>query len=239
MVIKIDIREKRTIVCNQLEKMNVQIEYLTLPVGDYIINDLCIERKDINDYVSSLLSGRLHEQLYNMSYNFPMSFIIVEGNINEVLFRGRIKRQQLLSSLAGTALKRSPNGERGIINIISLSSPYDTALFLYYLHEKVSNNDFYRIPKLIKKQYSTDERKLLVLMSLPNVGLERAKNILSHFKSIRNVFNASIEDLSSVPGIGNKIAKEIYELINSTTQLSLNSTNSIDNNDYSGGEMNG
>lgn len=38
----------------------------TLSIGDYILSpDICIERKEGNDLITSLLSGRLYNQVWN------------------------------------------------------------------------------------------------------------------------------------------------------------------------------
>jgi len=73
MIIKIDTRE-----CALLQQINNQISFVpifksievkteTLPIGDIIINDgtedkLIIERKTINDLLSSIKDGRYEEQ---------------------------------------------------------------------------------------------------------------------------------------------------------------------------------
>ncbi|MEM4534993.1 MAG: helix-hairpin-helix domain-containing protein [Desulfurococcaceae archaeon] len=220
MTVLVDVREKGSIVPRQLEKLGTPIEYVTLEVGDYLIGDLCCERKDVSDYVGSLISGRLNEQLYNMSYNYPISILIVEGFVDEVLVFRKLKRQQYISSLAGAVLKRAPEGNSGVVNVICLSTPFDTALFIHYLHEKVVNQDLFRIPKVaVKRKASLEERQLTVLMSLPGIGEERARALLKRFKTLKNVINASFDELLSVPGIGEKTAKEILKVVNSEAEV--------------------
>lgn len=208
-LIIVDHREKRSIVPRQLEKLGVDLKYENLTIGDYLVdNKVCVERKEINDYVSSLTSGHLHTQLYNMSTNFEVSFLIVEGIISEALMWRRIKRHQYISSLAGAAIKRSPNGKQGIIQIIPLETPFDTALFLKSLQEKIQNNEP-RLPKMERVKWGTKDKLIFVASSIPNVGESRAELLLNHFKTLRNLANASWREIARIRGLGEKIAKSV------------------------------
>jgi ERCC4-type nuclease len=44
------------------------------------------------------------------------------------------------------------------------------------------------------------------------VNTRRAKNILQEFKTLQNVFNSDIPDLTKVENIGKKIAHDIYKI---------------------------
>lgn len=52
------------------------------------------------------------------------------------------------------------------------------------------------------------------LDSVPGVGEKRRRLLLAHFKSLKKIKSASIEELSSVKGIDAKTAKSIYEYFN-------------------------
>jgi Fanconi anemia group M protein len=52
------------------------------------------------------------------------------------------------------------------------------------------------------------------IITFPGVGNEKAERLITHFGSIRGVCNASIEELKQVYGVGNKLAKKIYNLSN-------------------------
>ena len=49
-----------------------------------------------------------------------------------------------------------------------------------------------------------------ILDAIPDIGLERRKMLLKHFGSVRQVQNASLEDLQKVSGIGKELAEKIY-----------------------------
>jgi Fanconi anemia group M protein len=56
---------------------------------------------------------------------------------------------------------------------------------------------------------------------LPNVGLNLAKELLKHFKSVKNVVNASEEELKKVDGVGDKKAKAIKDATENEYQGNL------------------
>ena len=48
---------------------------------------------------------------------------------------------------------------------------------------------------------------------IPGIGKKRKNKLLEHFKSIEEIQNASIDEISKVPGIGKKIAKTIQTIL--------------------------
>ena len=58
-------------------------------------------------------------------------------------------------------------------------------------------------------------KQLYLLQGLPQVGPMLAKRLIKHFRSVANVMNASIKELSEVEGIGEISAKRIREVLNS------------------------
>lgn len=213
-MIYVDVREKRSLVPYELKKLGVKIAYLELEVGDYVVGDVGVERKEINDFVSSLVSGRLDNELYNLSYNFDLSYLIVEGYISEALLYRKIKRWAYISKLVGCSLKKAPEGRKGQIITVNLESPFDTALFLKALDEKLTRGEVFRLPSLKKASLGDEERALAILMALPGVGEKRARLLLERFGSVRRVFEASLEELVSIKGLGKSGAEAIFNLVN-------------------------
>ncbi len=60
----VDMREFRSDLPPMLHQRGIDIEPVTLEVGDYLLSDdLCIERKSLSDLIGSLNSGRLYTQV--------------------------------------------------------------------------------------------------------------------------------------------------------------------------------
>jgi len=64
---------------------NLGIEFVKerLRVGDYVYNNLLIERKTIDDFANSILDKRLETQVEKMKQSKKLCFIIVIGSIKD------------------------------------------------------------------------------------------------------------------------------------------------------------
>jgi ERCC4-type nuclease len=58
-----------------------------------------------------------------------------------------------------------------------------------------------------------EEKQEYLVSSLPDVSMVRAKALLKHFKSPKNIFNAKEEELTDVKGIGKKISERIKKVL--------------------------
>ena len=65
-----------------------------------------------------------------------------------------------------------------------------------------------------KTQMSLKERQQFIIEGLPNVSAVIAKRLLSHFGSVKDIANATEEELLEVKGVGKNIAADIIKLLN-------------------------
>jgi len=213
-----DNRENRCIVPKQLEALHVPIEWATLEMGDYVIMgkvNIVVERKEAKDYIDSLHHERLNNQLYRMSCNYPFTVLIVEGWLSKAARDAQMTRKQLYGSMAGTVLKRSPDGEQGATSIVFTDNEYDTALLLERMRYRVrKKGGLIRLPRIESDRADTIDRAVIVLAGLPFVREKRARAILSHpnLNTLEKVFAADVNTLLDVKGVGKKIAQGIVEL---------------------------
>ena len=68
-------------------------------------------------------------------------------------------------------------------------------------------------PHADRKPMTLKEQQEYLVSSLPTVGPNLAKELLKELKSVKNVVNASEEELKNVAGVGDKIAKTIKALV--------------------------
>ena len=62
-----------------LHKRGIDIEPVTLEVGDYILTpEICVERKSISDLIGSLNSGRLYNQATSMTRFYAKPMLLIE-----------------------------------------------------------------------------------------------------------------------------------------------------------------
>jgi len=210
-----DYREKSSGIPSMLIELGLKVTYQNLSVGDYILpNQYAVERKEAGDFLSSMLSGRLFDQAYRLREAYHKAFFIVEGDIQEVL-NGFPKPKALWGALTSLTLRY--NG-----HVFFTASKKQTAELLSIIaHQTTETRPPEPIVKERRKIRTLDERQLHVVASLPGVGLKLADRMLRKFITIRNVFQASSTNLSSVKGLGRSKAEKICELLDAIYKPSI------------------
>ncbi|MHA1109969.1 MAG: DEAD/DEAH box helicase [Promethearchaeota archaeon] len=202
-VIIVDTRETQSAVVRQLALKKIDVVLKTLPVGDYILSEnVGVERKTDSDFVDSLKDGRLFNELHNLSQNFFIPILILEGNpINQSGY----SKAALLGALASIVINMR-------ISVMYTDSPGNTADLLEALLKKV-HQDKKSSKKVYTKKTSTEaEAQEQIVSGIPGINLYRAQELLTAFSNVENIFNADLDDLEKAPGIGKKTAKKIREI---------------------------
>lgn len=63
--------------------LNIEFIKTRLSEGDYVFQDIGIERKTIDDFCSSILDGRIDSQIPRMKEKYNKVIVIVVGNIKD------------------------------------------------------------------------------------------------------------------------------------------------------------
>jgi len=75
----VDMREFRSELPSLLHKRGIDIDPVTLEVGDYILTpEICVERKSVSDLIGSLNNGRLYTQATAMSRFYDRPMLLIE-----------------------------------------------------------------------------------------------------------------------------------------------------------------
>lgn len=198
-----DNREKNSLVISELTSLGIEIEMKHLPVADFIINNIAIERKTVSDFLSSMISKRLTRQLEEMK-QYPQQLLIIEGIEEQELYndnnKGGINPNAIRGFLLSILLKYD-------VPIIFSKDYEDTAKFLVLLAKK--QEKAHESVRAKKKSLSKKEQLQYILEGFPGIGPAAAKKLLKKFKTIKNIVNASQEDLKEE--IGKKA--EIFKLV--------------------------
>ena len=185
----VDDREKNSLVPSILSKLNIDYEFSHLPTGDYIINDVIIERKSIPDLKSSIISKRILFQLKELK-QYPKSLIIVEGFSTFDIYEGIIHENALRGFILSTALEHK-------IPVIFTENEEDSAKYIAVLARKTKKTELSLRPKI---QLDKDEQKQFILEGFPGIGPTTARKLLTKFKNIKNIINASDKELIEILG---------------------------------------
>ena len=81
----VDSREKRSAIAVRLSNLGFSVRSKKLPVGDYwLTGKFVIERKEANDFVTSIMNGHLFSQAELLASHADKPYIILEGNLDEI-----------------------------------------------------------------------------------------------------------------------------------------------------------
>ena len=195
----VDNREKNSLVIAELANLNQPIEYRQLSIADYIIGNIAIERKTINDFISSMLNKRIFPQLENLK-QYEKSLLIIENYQNMNLEQTNLNENAIKGLLLSISLDYK-------IPLIFTKDEKDTATFLSLIARKKKTE----ISLRAKIPMSDTKRIQFILEGFPNIGPKTAKKLLKKFKSIKNIANASFEELTEVLGKKAESFKKLLE----------------------------
>ena len=204
----VDNREYRSNVIRFLSGKDVEIESQQLDVGDYVLSSrIGVERKEVDDFLNSLIGGKLFFQMRKLRDAYSRPVLILEGE--GLLTKRNISHNAIFGSLVSIIVDFG-------IPIIATKSAHETADLLYVManREQKEGNKAVAI-RGEKWSMSAHEQQQFIMEGLPNVSAVLAKRLLQSFGSVKAVVNASEEELCTVQGIGKNIAAEIVKVLSS------------------------
>ena len=202
-----DSRELGAVTTRELVRLGGQVKSETLAVGDFILSDrVVVERKDIEDFASSIIDGRLFEQAIKLK-QYERPIIIVEGE--NPTGSGRVRPEALLGAYASLLI------DYGIPIFWSPTPTHSAQLMLAIARrEQVQEKRSLRIMS-VPKPTTIEEQQEFIVASLPSVDRVRARNLLTALRTVERIFTAQKEELKSVDGIGDKISEDIRRVLTS------------------------
>ena len=202
-----DYREKASGVIKELAENDVIVALEALTYADYILSSRCgVEIKTVEDFVDSIIDGRLLQQIKNLKNNFERPIVVIEGQRDIYAVRN-IHHNSILGMMATIAVSYG-------IPIIQTRNFKETSSLLQVIakrEQEETGKDFSlhadRKPATLKEQQE------FLVSSLPGINLTLAKPLLKHFKTIKSLVNATEKELQEVEKIGPGKAKQIKEVV--------------------------
>lgn len=204
IMIVVDDREPQYII-GLLERWGVQLKIKRLKVGDYIISDIGIERKAIRDFYHSIIDKRLFDQVKRLTSAYERTLFILEGDLDKEL--PSINPNIILGGLVAVTVDFDTK-------ILYSRNMEETAKILNIIWKRSLKKYKPIITRYKPRFLSPKERLVYILEGFPGVGGKLAENILYHYRTLKNFANTTLSELMSIEGIGDKKAREIYELLN-------------------------
>ncbi len=211
VTIYVDEREKSSQVPKILLARGITVIFKMLDVGDYIVSDrIGIERKSANDFISSIVDGRLFDQAKRLCSSFEKPIIIVEGSLQKALRLRNIHRNAVLGAYISLALDFG-------ITVIQTRNEEESAEVIKRIalreYEKGRKVKAITSTGTKVKGRSIRELQLQVLQCFPYIGPKIAQRILEVFGSIQRFCNASLSELARIEGLSESKASEIIQIL--------------------------
>ena len=196
-----DYREKETIA--ELKKLGLLVNETSLEIGDFICSNgrVVIERKAHDDFIASIIDGRLFEQSRVMKENFERPVVLIEGYSNRNMNENALK-----AAIASIVVNYG-------VSLINTKSPNDTAKTIYWIAKKEQEENKNMLSFKVGKKPKDD--KLLqefILSSIPGVSKKTAEKLLQKFGSIKEVLASEKMELEKI--IGKSKSEKMFNLLN-------------------------
>ncbi len=207
VTIVVDTRELSSSVVRELLSLGIISKPKRLEVGDYILSSrVCVERKTTEDFLQSIIDGRLFEQAIAMKRSYARPVILVEG---DSLYTSRnLSPQAIRGALAAIAV------DLGIPVFFTASESESAALIASIARREQLEGERY-VEVRGGKPATLGEQQEFLVAGLPGINTTLARRLLKEFGSVERIFTASREELMRVHGIGEKIAEEIRRVVSS------------------------
>ncbi|KAJ8040533.1 DNA repair endonuclease XPF [Holothuria leucospilota] len=213
----VDMREFRSELPSLIHKRGIDIEPITLEVGDYIITpEICVERKSISDLIGSLNNGRLYNQVMAMTRFYKKPVLLIEfdptksfGLQSQASLSREISFQNLTSKLTLLTL-HFPK-----LRILWCPSPHATAELFEELKKNRSQPDGAVAASVTLDEGAYDSSvhsrynhgPYDMLLKLPGVSSKNCWKILRSVKNLAELSKLSQEELKEMLGNENNAAQ--------------------------------
>ncbi|XP_044033423.1 DNA repair endonuclease XPF [Siniperca chuatsi] len=223
----VDMREFRSELPSLLHRRGLDIEPVTLEVGDYILTpDTCVERKSISDLIGSLQSGRLYTQCLSMTRYYRKPVLLIEFDpakpfslIARSDFRHEISSNDISSKLTLLTL-HFPR-----LRILWCPSPHATADLFLDLKQGRSEPDAAAAQAVTAESDMVAESADLYnpgpydfLLKMPGVNTKNYRALIKNADSLADLARLSQDKLAEILENANS-AKLLYEFLHNVADV--------------------
>jgi DNA excision repair protein ERCC-4 len=195
--IVVDERERNSRVPKFLVEDGAQIDFARLSVGDYIIApEIAIERKTIHDLINSIYDGRLFIQCSNLTQFYSKPILIIEGNILNLQLE---------------------NSTESKINDDEIEISFEKILQIYDALATIAL--IFRIPVIHSPSANYTSKFLIILLNKAiKSGITINGPLIKRIKKGNHMQLQQLSILSSLPGVGDKLAIKLLKKFKTPTK---------------------
>ncbi|KZZ90491.1 MUS38-like protein [Moelleriella libera RCEF 2490] len=223
----VDVREFRSSLPSLLHGRSMIIVPCMLTVGDYILSpNICVERKSVNDLISSFRDGRLFTQAETMFQHYKNPMLLIEFDQNKSFtLEPFADLSGSLNSVAPTNVSSDLQSKLVLLTlafprlrIIWSSSPYQTAEIFESLKAQEDEPDpIAAVQAGLDKDARAEDQVFNqepqeMLAKVPGVTPKNIKSLVLETENIKDVANMTTEELD--PLVGRVVGRAIYGFFN-------------------------
>ncbi|XP_075755461.1 DNA repair endonuclease XPF [Pelodiscus sinensis] len=216
----VDMREFRSELPSLIHRRGIDIEPVTLEVGDYILTpDICVERKSISDLIGSLNNGRLYSQCISMSRYYKRPILLIEFDPNKsfsLMSRGSLHQEICSNDVTSKLTLLTLHFPR--LRILWCPSPHVTAELFEELKQSRPQPDaaiamaITADSEIVPESDKYNPGPQDFLLKIPGVNAKNCHALMNHVESISELVTLSQDKISEI--LGNAVnAKQLYDFI--------------------------
>jgi len=204
----VDSREMRSRLPFFLYKAGNEVEVKVLEIGDYLLeNGRCIERKSIDDFLTSLNSGRLYQQTQRLVYTYISPILLLEFNdVKPVLGDFDVVENFRNSYIARFCLFLYSFPQ---LQVIWSNSPIATVRIIRDAQLKAQEGD--------KMAEGCDPSVVETLLCIPGINSFNVNRVYKEFSNLYDLGMSSKERLERILDSGS--AAKVYEFFTKKLQV--------------------
>ncbi|KAK3753140.1 hypothetical protein RRG08_024418 [Elysia crispata] len=226
----VDMREFRSELPSLIHRRGIDIEPVTIEVGDYILTpDICVERKSVSDLIGSLNSGRLYQQALSMSRFYKRPMLLIEFDANKPFslqakssVSGDVSLQDVTSKLAMLTMHfpklrllwcPSPYATAEIFEELKVGKPQPSAEIALTVTATTSDAPDWN------DKYNHGPQDFVLRM--PGINSKNFRNILNKFTNLYEMSQVGLTKLTEV--LGSSIhAQQLYGFLHKESSSETN-----------------
>ncbi|MGD9370807.1 MAG: excinuclease ABC subunit UvrC [Desulfobacterales bacterium] len=181
-----------------------------------------VNEPDDYAYMSEVLARRFGKGEDSKPYP---DLLILDGGKGQLNIAAAVLSELNLNGvidLLGIAKKDESKGERqdkvftlGRVNAVSFGKQTDLLLFLQRIRDEA-----HRFAIAFHRNRRSKVAMQSALDTIPGVGVKRKAVLLKHFKSIKKIREATVEDFLALPGFNRRVAQSVHNALSDRSRLS-------------------
>ena len=168
-----------------IKKLHDDVEIAKCDIGDIVCGDVCIERKEIGDFVGSIVSGHIQKQLIQMK-QFKFPYLLISGSFKAWQFAQKFNKsystkgfgiEPFLGALSSVAVRYG-------VTVLMVDNDTQLCKLAVKLITKTYDGKEVTIrdTELLKNSLTTDDIKIKVLTCFEGIGPKKALKLKESVK---------------------------------------------------------